>query len=183
AILGVEGFDFDIEIHLGAGAYICGEETALIESLEGKRGTPRIRPPFPSTHGYLGQPTSLNNVETLALVTTIAEVLDACGARDAQGVQLGGAAGMTLAPHEFGRRVAFEDAPTAGALMVFDSRRDMFAVARNFVHFFAHESCGFCTPCRVGTVLLRDCLDKLREGHGSPLDLVEIERLDRVLQT
>jgi [NiFe] hydrogenase diaphorase moiety large subunit len=225
AILGLQGFDFDIEIHLGAGAYICGEETALIESLEGKRGTPRIRPPFPVTHGYLGQPTSVNNVETLALVTLIAarggewfakigtplstgtkllsvsgdcaapgvyefpfgveiaEVLDACGAKDAQAAQLGGAAGMTLAPHEFNRRVAFEDAPTAGALMVFDSSRDMFAVARNFVHFFAHESCGFCTPCRVGTALLRDCLDKLQQGHGSALDLVEIERLDRMLQT
>jgi [NiFe] hydrogenase diaphorase moiety large subunit len=225
AILGAAGFDFDIEIHLGAGAYICGEETALIESLEGKRGTPRIRPPFPVTHGYLGQPTSVNNVETLALVTMIAarggewfaqigtklstgtkllsvsgdcaapgiyefpfgvavaEVLDACGALDAQGVQLGGAAGMTLAPHEFRRRVAFEDAPTAGALMVFDRSRDMFAVARNFVHFFAHESCGFCTPCRVGTALLRDCLDKLQQGSGSPLDLIEIERLDHVLQT
>jgi [NiFe] hydrogenase diaphorase moiety large subunit len=213
------------DIHLGAGAYICGEESALIESLEGKRGTPRIRPPFPVTHGYLGQPTSVNNVETLALVpiiaarggewfaqigtklstgtkllsvsgdcaapgvyefpfgVTIAEVLEACGAMDTQGVQLGGAAGMTLAPHEFGRRVAFEDAPTAGALMVFDGSRDMFAVARNFVRFFAHESCGFCTPCRVGTALLRDCLDKLQQGNGSPLDLVEIERLDRVLQT
>ena len=225
AILGVDGFDFDIEIHLGAGAYICGEESALIESLEGKRGTPRIRPPFPVTRGYLGQPTSVNNVETLALVTmiaarggewfaeigtklstgtkllsvsgdcaapgvyefpfgvTIAEVLDACGAMDTQAVQLSGAAGMTLAPHEFQRRVAFEDAPTAGALMVFDRSRDMFAVARNFVHFFAHESCGFCTPCRVGTAMLRDCLDKLQQGNGSPLDLVEIERLDHVLQT
>jgi [NiFe] hydrogenase diaphorase moiety large subunit len=224
-ILGVAGFDFDIEIHLGAGAYICGEETALIESLEGKRGTPRIRPPFPVTHGYLGQPTSVNNVETLALVTliaarggewfaqigtplstgtkllsvsgdcaapgvyefpfgvTIAQVLDACGALETQGVQLGGAAGITMAPNEFERRVAFEDAPTAGALMVFDKSRDMFAVARNFVHFFAHESCGFCTPCRVGTALLRDCLDKLSDGHGSALDLVEIERLDRLLQT
>ena len=225
AILGVAGFDFDIDIHLGAGAYICGEESALIESLEGKRGTPRIRPPFPVTRGYLGQPTSVNNVETLALVTmiaarggewfaqigtklstgtkllsvsgdcaapgvyefpfgvTIAEVLDACGGGDTQAVQLSGAAGMTLAPHEFQRRVAFEDAPTAGALMVFDRSRDMFAVARNFVHFFAHESCGFCTPCRVGTAMLRDCLDKLQQGNGSPLDLVEIERLDHVLQT
>ena len=72
AILGAPGFDFDIDIHLGAGAYICGEESALIESLEGKRGTPRIRPPFPVTHGYLGRPTSVNNVETLALVPMIA---------------------------------------------------------------------------------------------------------------
>ena len=225
AILGAAGFDFDIEIHLGAGAYICGEETALIESLEGRRGTPRIRPPFPVTHGYLGRPTAVNNVETLALVTliaahggawfsrigtaestgtkllsvsgdcaapgvyefpfgvTIAQVLEACGAVDTQAVQLGGAAGITLAPPQFERRVAFEDAPTAGAFMVFDKSRDMFAVARNFVRFFAHESCGFCTPCRVGTVLLRDCLDKLGDGHGSGLDLLEIERLDRLLKT
>lgn len=224
SILGVEGFDFDIEIHLGAGAYICGEESALIESLEGKRGQPRIRPPFPVTHGYLGQPTSVNNVETLALATliaanggasfakigapqstgtkllsvsgdcaapgiyefpfgaTIGEVLEACGAADAQAVQLGGAAGITLSPNEFSRRIAFEDAPTAGAVMVFDQSRDMFAVARNFVRFFAHESCGFCTPCRVGTAMLRDCLEKLERGYGSPLDLAEIERLDRLLQ-
>jgi len=224
SILGVEAFDFDVEIHLGAGAYVCGEETALIESLEGKRGTPRIRPPFPVTHGYLGRPTSVNNVETLALATliaarggetfaqcgtpqstgtkllsvsgdcarpgvyefpfgvTIAEVLDACGASNTQAVQLGGAAGITLAQDEFSRRIAFEDAPTAGAFMVFDQTRDMFAVARNFVRFFAHESCGFCTPCRIGTALLRDCLDKLADGHGSPLDLAEIERLDRLLQ-
>ena len=72
AILGVPGFDFDIDIHLGAGAYICGEETALIELLEGKRGMPRIRPPFPVTQGYLGQPTNVNNVETFALATLIA---------------------------------------------------------------------------------------------------------------
>jgi len=224
SILGAEGFDFEIEIHLGAGAYVCGEETALIESLEGKRGAPRIRPPFPVTHGYLGQPTSVNNVETLALATliaahggedfakvgtpqstgtkllsvsgdcaapgvyefpfgvTIAEVLEACGARRAKAVQLGGAAGITLAEREFARRVAFEDAPTAGALMVFDQSRDMFQVARNFVRFFAHESCGFCTPCRIGTTLLRDLLQKLEDGHGSPLDLAEIERLDHLLQ-
>jgi [NiFe] hydrogenase diaphorase moiety large subunit len=224
SILGVNGFDFDIDIHLGAGAYVCGEETALIESLEGKRGTPRIRPPFPVTQGYLGQPTSVNNVETLALVTliaarggaafaqsgtpqsagtkllsvsgdcvapgvyefpfgvSIAEVLAACGARDVQAVQLGGAAGLTLAPDEFERRIAFEDAPTAGALMIFDKSRDMFDVARNFVHFFAHESCGFCTPCRVGTALMKDCLDKLAQGRGSPLDLAEIQSIDRMLQ-
>ncbi|HNQ76109.1 MAG TPA: NAD(P)H-dependent oxidoreductase subunit E, partial [Pseudothauera hydrothermalis] len=192
-ILGEAGFDFDIDIHLGAGAYVCGEETALLESLEGKRGTPRIRPPFPVTHGYLGRPTVVNNVETLAKTTLIAlaggtafaatgtaqstgtkllsisgdcarpgvyeypfgvsvqRVLEDCGASDVQAVQVGGASGVTLAGYEFHRRIAFEDVPTAGAFMVFDSSRDMFEVARNFVHFFAHESCGFCTPCRVGT--------------------------------
>ena len=224
SILGVEGFDFDIDIHFGAGAYVCGEETALIESLEGKRGVPRIRPPFPVTHGYLGRPTSVNNVETLALATlvaahggeafakvgtpqstgtkllsisgdcaepgvyefpfgvTFAEVLAACGAERRKAVQHGGAAGITIAEHEFERRVAFEDAPTAGAFMVFDQSRDMFEVARNFVRFFAHESCGFCTPCRIGTSLLRDLMQKLEAGHGSPLDLAEIERLNHLLQ-
>ncbi|ARN83815.1 NADP oxidoreductase [Methylocystis bryophila] len=223
SILGVEGFDFDIDIHLGAGAYVCGEETALIESLEGKRGVPRIRPPFPVTQGYLGRPTSVNNVETLALATLVAahggeafakvgtaqstgtkllsvsgdcaapgvyefpfgvtfsEVLAACGAERPKAVQHGGAAGITIAEREFERRVAFEDAPTAGAFMVFGPSRDMFEAARNFVRFFAHESCGFCTPCRIGTTLLRDLMQKLEAGHGSPLDLAEIERLNHLL--
>ena len=224
-ILGRPGFDFDIEIHLGAGAYICGEESALIESLEGKRGTPRNRPPFPVTHGYLGQPTVLNNVETFAASCLIAErggawyaaigtgasagtkilsvsgdcarpglyeypfgvsvreVLDACGAVDTQAVQVSGPSGICVCAAEFERRIAFEDLPTAGAFMVFNASRDMFEVARNFVHFFAHESCGFCTPCRVGTSLLKKLMDKLNNGHGSPYDLAEIEKLNRNLQS
>ncbi|MGP1680314.1 MAG: NADH-ubiquinone oxidoreductase-F iron-sulfur binding region domain-containing protein, partial [Burkholderiales bacterium] len=225
AILARQGFDFDIEIHLGAGAYICGEESALIESLEGKRGTPRNRPPFPVTHGYLDQPTVVNNVETFAASCLVAhgggdwyagigtgasagtkilsvsgdcarpgiyeypygvsvsEVLAACGASDVQAVQVSGPSGVCLAAAEFGRRIAFEDIPTAGAFMVFDHSRDMFEVARNFVHFFAHESCGFCTPCRVGTSLLRNLMDKLKNGHGSPYDFAEIENLNRILQS
>ena len=223
-ILGESGFDFDIEIHLGAGAYVCGEETALLESLEGKRGTPRIRPPFPATHGYLGRPTVVNNVETLAKAAlialeggaafaatgtaqstgtkllsvsgdcaapgvyeypfgvTIAQVLEDCGAEDAEMVQVGGASGVTLASYEFHRRIAFEDVPSAGAFMVFDSRRDAFEVARNFVHFFAHESCGFCTPCRVGTSLLKGYMDKLASGQGAKMDLADIEWIDRLLK-
>ena len=81
--------------------------------------------------------------------------------------------GICLAPEEFGRRIAFEDMPTAGAFMVFDDSRDMFEVARNFAHFFAHESCGFCTPCRVGTSLLRDLMDKIAAGHGAPYEFNE----------
>ena len=224
-ILGRAGFDFDIEIHLGAGAYICGEESALIESLEGKRGTPRNRPPFPVTQGYLGQPTVVNNVETFAASCLVAlrggawyagigtaasagtkllsvsgdcarpgvyeypfgvsvgEVLEACGADAAQAVQVSGPSGVCLGADEFGRRIGFEDIPTAGAFMVFDRSRDMFEVARNFVHFFAHESCGFCTPCRVGTSLLRNLMDKLRNGHGSLDDFADIENLNRILQS
>jgi [NiFe] hydrogenase diaphorase moiety large subunit len=223
AILGTAGFDFDIEIHLGAGAYVCGEESALIESLEGKRGTPRNRPPFPVTSGYLNQPTVVNNVETLMMTCliarrggawhagigtlqsagtkllsisgdcvrpgiyeypfgiTVAEVLADCGATDVQAVQVSGAAGVCIAPEEFGRMIAFEDIPTAGSFMVFNRNRDMFEVARNFTHFFAHESCGFCTPCRVGTSLLANTMDKLADGKGSPYDFEEIKQLNNHL--
>ena len=224
SILGQAGFDFDIEIHLGAGAYVCGEESALIESLEGKRGIPRNRPPYPVTHGYLQRPTVVNNVETFCAAALIAkhggdwyrsvgteksagtkllsvsgdcalpgiyeypfgtpvrQVLADCGAENTQAVQISGPSGVCIAPDEFDRRIAFEDLPTAGAFTVFDHTRDMFEVARNYTHFFAHESCGFCTPCRVGTAMLRNTMDKIASGHGSPCDLREIERLDKVLQ-
>jgi [NiFe] hydrogenase diaphorase moiety large subunit len=223
AILGREGFDFDITIHLGAGAYVCGEESALIESLEGRRGTPRIRPPFPAERGYLGLPTVVNNVETFCAVahiarhggawwagigtaqstgtkihsvsgdcarpglyeypfgTRIGRVLEDCGARDTQAVQVGGPSGVCLSAFEFGRRLAFEDVPTAGAFMVFDRSRDLFEVARAFARFFAHESCGFCTPCRVGTELLLRRMDKLAAGAGSRHDIDVLFELDHLL--
>jgi [NiFe] hydrogenase diaphorase moiety large subunit len=222
-IVGGEGFDFDIEIVLGAGAYICGEETALIESLEGKPGHPRNRPPYPDTHGYLGEPTVVNNVETYACAArilehggawfaglgtpqsagtkllsisgdckrpgvyeypfgvTLRDVLADCGAREPQAVQVGGPSGTCVPWRDFERRIAFEDVPTAGALMVFSRSRDMFEVARNFAHFFAHESCGFCTPCRVGTSLLRDTMDKLAAGKGSAYDMERLQTLMRVM--
>jgi len=226
-ILGVPGFDFDIEIHLGAGAYVCGEESALLESLEGKRGTPRIRPPFPAESGYMGQPTIVNNVETFAAAAqivlhgperwasvgtpestgtklhsvsgdcarpgmyefpfgvTIAELLHACGAhetgRRVQAVQIGGPSGVCVGEREFDRRLAFEDVPTTGAFTVFDERRDMFEVARGWSHFFAHESCGFCTPCRVGTELVARRMDKLADGFGSLFDEAELRGLQAVM--
>jgi [NiFe] hydrogenase diaphorase moiety large subunit len=222
-ILGQPGFDFDIEIHLGAGAYVCGEESALIESLEGKRGVPRNRPPYPVTHGYLQKPTTVNNVETFcaaALIAkhggdwyravgtaksagtkllsvagdcarpgiyevpfgiTVRQVLEDCGAENTLAVQISGPSGVCIDASEFDRRIAFEDLPTAGAFTVFDQSRDMFEVARNYAHFFAHESCGFCTPCRVGTAMLKTTMDKIAEGHGTAHDLAEIEKLDRVL--
>ena len=224
-ILGQAGFDFDIEIHLGAGAYICGEESALIESLEGKRGVPRNRPPFPVTHGYKQQPTAVDNVETFCSAVlamqmgaerfraigtakssgsklisvsgdcprpgiyeypfgvSVREVLADCGAVNTRAVQVSGPSGICVSEMEFDRKLGFEDLPTAGAFMVFDDSRDMFEVARNFVHFFAHESCGFCTPCRVGTSMLKTTMDKIAEGHGTQHDLAEVENLDRVLQT
>ncbi len=224
-ILGREAFDFDIAIHVGAGAYVCGEESALIESLEGKRGTPRIRPPFPVHQGYLGHPTIVNNVETFCCTvpvalnggawwaaigtpqstgtkihsvsgdcerpglyeypfgTPIARILQDCGARNTQAVQVGGPSGLCLSANEFDRRIAFEDVPTAGAFMVFDSRRDMFEVARSFAHFFAHESCGFCTPCRVGTELVARRMDKLAAGHGSRQDIEVLFELDKLMHS
>jgi len=224
-ILGVAGFNFDIEIHLGAGAYVCGEESALIESLEGKPGRPRVRPPFPVTHGYLDQPTIVNNVETFASAALIAlhggawfarigtpkstgtkilsvsgdvlrpglyeypygvtvqQVLDDAGAKGCvQGIQVSGPSGITLTGDETGRRIAFEDIPTAGAMMVFDCSRDMFEVARNFAHFFAHESCGFCTPCRVGTQVVARLMDKLATTRGSQYDINELFKMHRLMQ-
>ncbi|MDE2367699.1 MAG: NAD(P)H-dependent oxidoreductase subunit E [Burkholderiales bacterium] len=223
AILGRAGFDFEIEIHLGAGAYVCGEESALIESLEGRRGTPRIRPPFPVESGYLGRPTVVDNVETFCATAWIAEhggaawaaigtpqssgtkihsisgdcerpgiyeypfgtrivrMLEDCGAHDTQAVQVGGPSGLCLSAFEFGRRIAFEDVPTAGAFMVFDRRRDLFEIARGFAHFFAHESCGFCTPCRVGTALVVKRLDKLAAGQGSRHDIDVLFELDHLM--
>ena len=224
-ILERSGFDFDIAIHLGAGAYICGEESALIESLEGKRGVPRSRPPFPVTHGYKQQPTAVDNVETFCSAAlamqmgaenyraigtekssgsklisvsgdcprpgiyeypfgvSVREVLQDCGAVNTRAVQVSGPSGVCVAESEFDRKLGFEDLPTAGAFMVFDDSRDLFEVARNFVHFFAHESCGFCTPCRVGTAMLKQTMDKIAAGLGTQYDLGEIEHLDHVLQT
>lgn len=224
SILGKKGFDFDIRIHLGAGAYICGEESALIESLEGKRGHPRNRPPYPVTSGYLGQPTVVNNVETFQAAarisakggdwfaavgtqqsrgtkilsvsgdcarpgiyeipfgTSVREIINLAGASDVMGVQVGGPSGTFIGAQELDRRIAFEDLATGGSFMIFNSSRDVLEIARNFTRFFAHESCGFCTPCRVGTSLLSDQFHKICEGHGTPKDLVELTEIARLVQ-
>ncbi|MDJ0863310.1 MAG: NAD(P)H-dependent oxidoreductase subunit E [Gammaproteobacteria bacterium] len=223
-ILGVPGFSFDIEIHLGAGAYMCGEESALIESLEGKRGVARVRPPFPVTHGFVNKPTVVNNVETFLCAALIAErggdwfaamgteqskgtkllsvsgdcarpgiyeypfgvtmrqVLVDCGADNALAVQVAGAAGHCFPESEFDRRIAYEDVATGGSFMVFNRDRDMLDMARNFAHFFAYESCGFCTPCRVGTSLMKNLMDKVYAGHGTEADLEEMRNLGSVMQ-
>lgn len=223
-ILGHAGFDFDITIHVGAGSYVAGEATAMIESCEGKRARPRIKPPHMADHGYLGRPTIVNNVETLAAIVPIVlqggawwasigsgastgtrlhavsgdcerpgiyeypygvrigRILEDCGARDTQAVQIGGPSGSCLSAFEFGRRISFEDVPTAGAFMVFDRSRDMFEVARSFAEFFAHESCGFCTPCRVGTALVLKRMNKLAEGHGSRHDIDVLFELEKLMQ-
>ena len=169
--------------------------------------------------GYLGKPTVVDNVESLAHATeiaieggsrfakrgtrfstgtkllsvsgdcerpgvyeyqfgvTIGRVLEDCGAKAVSAVQIGGASGVLVTPDEFSRRIAFEDVPTAGAFMIFGVDRDIFEVARNFAHFFAHESCGFCTPCRVGTTIQRNIMDKIAEGRGSRYEVNELKRV------
>ena len=224
AVRGVAGFDFDIELHVGAGAYICGEESALIESLEGKRGIPRNRPPYPVTHGYKQKPTVVNNVETLALAALVArhgadflrsvgtpkssgtkvhsvsgdvarpgiyeypfgvtvhELLEAAGAKDTQAVMVGGPSGVLLSSRELSRRICFEDVPSAGAFMVFDGTRDMLDVIDNFARFFAHESCGFCTPCRVGTTLNAQMIKRITSGTGTRRDVKDLARVSQIMK-
>ena len=219
------GFNFDIEICLGAGAYICGEESALIESLEGKRGIPRNRPPYPVTQGYLNKPTVVDNVETFFAAaqiaayggqqfaeigtekstgtkilsicgdcsqpgiyeypfgTTINQILSDCSADDVLGVQVGGPSGNFICNKEFDRTLAFEDLATGGSFIVFNNSRNILEIAKNFTHFFAHESCGFCTPCRVGTALLKKQLDKIIDGHGSSGDVVALEELCQLVKS
>ncbi|MGJ0486575.1 MAG: NAD(P)H-dependent oxidoreductase subunit E [Methylomicrobium sp.] len=224
-ILG-RNLDFDIEIRLGAGAYICGEESALIESLEGKSGIPRNRPPYPVTHGYLGKPTVVNNVESFFAAAAIAvhggswfaahgtekskgtkilsisgdcarpgiyeypfgtpirTILHDCGgAKDVLGAQVGGPSGTFISNQEFDRLLAFEDLATGGSFIVFDNNRSILDIAHNFTHFFAHESCGFCTPCRVGTSLLRKQFDKIYDGHGSAGDVAALDEICRLVKT
>ena len=223
-ILGKDGFDFDIDIHLGAGAYICGEESSLIESLEGKRGIPRKRPPFPVTHGYLNKPTVVNNVETFMATAkiaalgadwfcsagtpestgtkllsisgdceqpgiyeypfgvTIKQVLEDCGAANTQAVQIAGAAGTTLPVSDAERRIAFEDVATGGSFMVFNKERNLLDMVQNFAHFFVHESCGFCTPCRVGGSLLKDLVEKLVNGHATQYDVAEMKQIGALMK-
>ena len=224
SILGKHGFDFDIEIHMGAGAYICGEESSLIESLEGKRGIPRKRPPFPVTHGYQDRPTVVNNVETFMAAALIAihgadwfrsvgteqssgtkllsisgdcerpgiyeypfgvsiqDILKDCVAKDTQAVQIAGAAGFTIPAAEFERRIAFEDVSTGGSFMVFNRDRDLLDMVKNFMHFFVHESCGFCTPCRVGSALVKDLVDKVHSGHAGQYDLDEMRKIGQLMR-
>ncbi len=219
AIRGHAGFDFDIRIQLGAGAYICGEESSLLESLEGKRGVPRDRPPFPTERGYLHQPTAIDNVETFVCAARILEhgapwftadgtaestgtklmsvsgdcarpgvyevpfgitvnaLLDMVGAPDAEFVQIGGPSGQSVAPRDFGRRIAYEDLSTGGSTMVFGPQRDVLDIALQFARFFVDESCGWCTPCRVGTTLLQQGMQTIVAGRATLADIAATEEL------
>jgi [NiFe] hydrogenase diaphorase moiety large subunit len=222
-ILG-SGLDFDIRIFMGAGAYICGEETALIEALEGFRGEPRNRPPFPVNTGFLGCPSIVNNVETLAwaacilaqgapwfraagtekstgrklfsvsgdcarpgvyefpLGISVAELLKEVGGEGAKAAQVGGASGQCVPAKDFGRTIAFEDIPTGGSVIVFGPQRDMLDVLHNFLEFFNDESCGQCTPCRIGNRKLLEGLEMLRNGTCSMAYLKELCALGETMQ-
>ncbi len=221
-ILG-SSFSFEIELRLGAGAYICGEETALFEAIEGKRGFPRIKPPFPTTHGLFGKPTVVNNVETLCNVPFILEhgaaayrqlgsqkspgtklfcvsgdatrpgvyevpfgvtmrhlLYDLAGGvrqgRRLQTILFGGAAGAFALPEQLDVPLTFEDLREAGlplgsgVVMVFDETRDLRQVLARLAHFFAHESCGKCYPCQLGTQRQAEILERVARGATLPGD-------------
>lgn len=223
-ISGEQGFDFDISIRMGSGAYICGEETALIESMEGFRGEPRNRPPYPVDTGFMKHPTVVNNVETFAWAACILargadwfkavgtdkssgyklfsvsgdverpgvyefpmgimvnDLLKEVGGMNAKAVQIGGASGHCVPASEFSRTCAFEDISTGGSVIVFGPERDMLLIAENFLEFFVEESCGQCTPCRIGNVKLLEGVRMLKEGTCSMTYLKELIALGETMQ-
>ena len=220
-ICGKSGFNYDIRIQLGAGAYICGEESALISSCEGLRGDPKTRPPFPAQKGYLGKPTSVNNVETFCCVsrvlekgaawfegqgskaspgfklfsicgdcakpgiyelpfgTTIKDMLAEVGASDAQAVLVGGPSGRIVNAEQFGRQLCFDDLGTGGAVVIYGPQRDLLEVVHQYMEFFIEESCGYCTPCRVGNVLMANCLENIIAGKGQASDIDYLQELGK----
>jgi len=224
-ILGKLGFTFDIRIQLGAGAYVCGEETALLSSCEGRPGNPKTRPPFPAQKGYLDMPTVINNVETHCSVAriiengpswfasmgtkassgtkvfsvsgdcarpgvyeipfgiTVAELLARVGAADTIAVQIGGASGRMIGPAEFGRQFCFDQLATGGSVMVFGPGRDVLAISHAFMEFFVEESCGYCTPCRVGTRLLHERLGRFLTGKAGLADMDYLEKTGKTVKT
>lgn len=223
-ILGKKGFNFDITIRLGSGAYVCGEETALIESLEGNRGEARNRPPYPVNTGYLGKPTVVNNVETLASVphiitkggewfrkygtdkstgsklfsvsgdcerpgvyelpwgTKISELLKIVGAKDTKAVQVGGASGICIPKSQFDRTLAYEDAATGGSIIIFNESRNMLHILKNFMEFFVEESCGQCTPCRIGNVKLLEGIKMIEKGEYTFSYINQLKELGKTMQ-
>lgn len=223
-ILGANDFNFDIKIRLGAGAYVCGEETALIESLEGNRGESRNRPPYPVNTGYNNRPTSVNNVETLASVphivlkggdwymkvgtdkssgsklfsvsgdckkpgvyelpwgTSVRELLKIVEADNTKAVQVGGASGICIPESQFDRKLGYEDAATGGSIMIFNKKRDMLHILKNFMEFFVEESCGQCTPCRIGNVKLLEGVEMMEKGEFTFEYIEKLLELGKTMQ-
>ncbi|OGU58242.1 MAG: iron hydrogenase [Ignavibacteria bacterium RBG_13_36_8] len=222
-ILG-KNVEYEIIIRLGSGAYVCGEETALIESIEGSRGEARNRPPYPVNTGYMKKPTVVNNVETLASVphiitkgsdwfkkygtdistgsklfsisgdcekpgvyelpwgTKISDLLKIVGAKNTKAVQVGGASGICLNKTQFDRILAFEDVPTGGSVMIFNESRDIIKVLKNYIEFFVEESCGQCTPCRIGNVKLLEGIKMLENGDYTFAYINKLKELGTTMQ-
>ncbi len=224
---GYLGEHFDIEIRVGAGAYICGEETALFESIEGKRGFPRVKPPFPTTNGLFNKPTVINNVETLCNVpliiskgpveyckigtekspgsklfcvsgdvvkpglyeipfgVTLRELLNMAGGvadgKSLKAVLFGGVAGAFATSAHLDVKMSFEDLRAirmplgSGVVMVFDETRDIRDVLKRLGKFFAHESCGKCYPCQMGTQRQMEILNRVAKGGALPDDFIRLE--------
>jgi [NiFe] hydrogenase diaphorase moiety large subunit len=214
------GYDFKINFCLGSGAYICGEESALFESVEGGRGEPRNKPPYPTTSGVYGKPTSINNVETLVtammiikhgpesysqlgtkdsrgskvfsisgdtptpgifeleLGMSVQEFVNEFGDGDTKAVQVGGASGFCVPRKRFEQTViGFEGVPTGGSMKLFNSSRSMYNVLHNYLDFFAEESCGQCTPCRVGCQQLLKGVQRVKKGEVKSTYLNELVKL------
>ncbi|GAB6278584.1 MAG: NADH-quinone oxidoreductase subunit NuoF [Lentimicrobium sp.] len=229
------GFDFDIELRYGAGAFVCGEETALIHSMEGKRGEPTFKPPFPSEHGYLGKPSNVNNVETYANVpviinkgadwfasigtekskgskvfalagkinnvglievpmgTTLGDVIFKIGGgikggKEFKAVQTGGPSGGCLTSHHLDTPIDYDNLIAAGSMMgsggmiVMDEDDCMVSIAKFYLGFTVDESCGKCSPCRIGNKRLYEILDKITKGEGTMEDLTKLRNLSEVIK-
>ena len=224
------GFDFDIELRLGAGAFVCGEETALMASIEGKRGEPHARPPFPALKGLFDKPTVLNNVETYANIPkiinngakwfksmgtptspgtkvfalggkvhnvglvevpmgiTLREVIEDIGGgipggKKFKAAQTGGPSGGCISAENLDVKIDYDNLTKIGSMMgsggliVMDETDCMVDIAKFYMTFIAEESCGKCTPCRIGTKRMLETLERITEGKGEEKDLVELEEL------
>ena len=228
-------FDFDIELRYGAGAFVCGEETALIHSMEGKRGEPTFKPPFPAQSGYLEKPTNVNNVETFANIpiiilkgadwfssigtekskgtkvfalagqinnvglieipmgTTLREIIYEIGGgikngRKFKAVQTGGPSGGCLTEKHLDVAIDYDSLMAAGSMMgsggmvVMDETSCMVSIAKFYLDFTVEESCGKCTPCRIGNKRLYEILDKITQGKGTMEDLDNLRNLSKVIK-
>lgn len=224
------GFSFDVEIRLGAGAFVCGEETALIESIEGKRGQPRVKPPYPAKYGLWYKPTLINNVETYANVTriiingadwyssigtetskgtkvfalggnvnnvglvevpmgtTLREIIYDIGGgipngREFKAAQTGGPSGGCIPKEHLDTKIDYESLAEIGSMMgsggliVMDDTKCMVNIAKFYLDFTVSESCGKCTPCRIGTKRMLEILERICEGNGTEEDLYKLENL------
>ena len=217
--------NFRIQIRLGSGAYICGEESALFESIEGKRGEPRNKPPYPTKSGLFGKPTVINNVETLVytviimrygaahfkelgtkdsrgskvfsvsgdtpkagifeleLGMSVDEFVDEFGDGDTKAVQVGGASGFCVPRKKFEETIiGFEGVPTGGSMKLFNSSRSMYNVLHNYLDFFTEESCGQCTPCRVGCQQLLKGVEAVKRGDKNSKYLDELVKLAKTMK-